>query len=224
MRRDLARRFRQSSATINAAITVSRVSPISPNFLRNPSMRAIDVLRPACLQMIFLPVLAGEAELAAGDGGFTGPCHVRLEFIRSRPAPIGSWRWPHPAAGDLAVGAFQPARTRGFAVERRGEPGAVNAERMELVAASPSSPRSASRRRSTAASSASSASASRFTAYRLRFGPSSPASALKNASGGKCLGGELYVLRDPAVNAGAPLCPDVFARLCMARTASAPSH
>ena len=34
---------------------------------------------------------------------------------------------------DLAVGRFQPARARGFAVERGGEPGAVDAERMELA-------------------------------------------------------------------------------------------
>jgi hypothetical protein len=50
----------------------------------------------------------------------------------------------------------------------------------------------------------------------LRFGLSSPVSALKNASGGKCLSEEAYVLRDIAVNAALPIYPDVFEGQCMA--------
>src|ERR1700688_1189099 len=34
---------------------------------------------------------------------------------------------------DLAVAGLQPPRARGFAIERGGEPGAVNAQRMELA-------------------------------------------------------------------------------------------
>jgi hypothetical protein len=38
----------------------------------------------------------------------------------------------------------------------------------------------------------------------------------KNSCGGKCLGEELYVARDPLVNAAATMYPDVFVGLCMA--------
>src|SRR5665213_2179605 len=55
--------------------------------------------------------------------------------------------------------------------------------------------------------------------YRSHFRPASPSSALKNLSGGKDLGEELYVLRDPAVNARRAVYPDVF-EACAWRAAS----
>ena len=68
MRRILRAASASSSATISAAITVSRVSPISPNFLRKLVDAPVEILGER-LQMLLLPVLAGEAELAAGNGG-----------------------------------------------------------------------------------------------------------------------------------------------------------
>ena len=76
---DLRPASASSSATISAAITVSRVSPISPNLRAQLDDALVDVVRER-LQMLLLPVLAGEAELAAGDGGVD----LRHQFFRSR--------------------------------------------------------------------------------------------------------------------------------------------
>src|ERR1019366_281041 len=117
-----------SSATISAAITVSLVSPISPNFLRNssirpsrslasasrwsscPSSQARRYWRPAMVAFTWAisSLVAVQHRLDADDGG--------VQPLR-----------------DLAIGGLQPARARGFAVERGGKPGAVDAQRVELA-------------------------------------------------------------------------------------------
>ena len=122
-----------SSATISAAITVSRVSPISPNLRAQLDDALVDVVRER-LQVLLLPVLAGEAELAAGNGGVDlrhqslhSAASVRLQHRLDR----GDGRVQ--PLGDLAVGRLQPARARGLAVERGGELRAVEAERLQLA-------------------------------------------------------------------------------------------
>ena len=114
---------------------------------------------------------------------------------------------------DLAVGRLQPARARGFAVERGGEPGAVDAERVDLarqpllaaVGLAPALDRGVER-----------VERQRQTLHRLIDRALRRViaiqSALKNSCGGKDLGEEPYVLRDPAVNACAAIYPDVFAQ------------
>ncbi len=129
-RRILRAASANSSATISAAITVSLVSPISPNFLRSSLDALVEILGKR-LQMLLLPVLAGETELAAGNRwrctwamrSHSFDVQHRLDAGDGGVQPLR----------DLAVGGLQPARARGFAVERGGEPGAVDAERVELA-------------------------------------------------------------------------------------------
>ena len=156
-----ARLSASSSATISAAITVSRVSPISPNFAAQLDDALVEVLGER-LQMVLLAVLAGQAELAAGDGGVD--LGHESSLVATFEHGLDRWRSRRRAAARsrgwwLRAGASARSRRRA-----RRRAGAVDAERLHLARPAPSSLRSASRRRSTAASSASSASARRFTA------------------------------------------------------------
>src|SRR5262249_5479975 len=57
----------------------------------------------------------------------------------------------------------------------------------------------------------------RLTAVLIALCSDIASNLLKNSSGGRYLGRELYVLRDHGVNARTRICPVVFAALCMAK-------
>src|SRR5665213_2452110 len=83
--------------------------------------------------MLFLPIFAGETKLAAGNGGgdFSHDSHFDSFLTRQRRL---NRRYRHiEPLGDLAVDGLKLAGARSFAIERRGELGAIEPERMELA-------------------------------------------------------------------------------------------
>ena len=156
-----------SSATVIAAITVKRVSPISPNLARRPPMRAVELAREF-LQVFLLTVFAGHAELPAVDGD----AHLR------HCCSSHSFRIQHVADGcnrlvdaraDLAIGGFE-VFARAVASSSSLASRARSLSSAWTWSESARAARSASRRRSAAASSASSASDKPRRRGRDRFG------------------------------------------------------
>src|SRR3569623_1141082 len=82
--------------------------------------------------MILLPVLAGETVLAPGDGGVDLAHRLAASLVR-RQHRLERGDGGVETLRDLVVGRFQPARTRGLAVERSGEPAAVGSEVVQLL-------------------------------------------------------------------------------------------
>ena len=176
--------------------------------------------------MVLLPVLASEAELAAGDGGVDlrhGTCAHQGHSFASR-----STDWIEVDGGvqplrDLAVGGFQRR-------ERAVSPSSAAASRVRSTPSACTCAPSASSLRSDFAppldrgierverqreplhgrvdGALICAFGSLIAALRI---------ACKNLAVGKRLGQEPYVPRDIAVNAAPGIYPDVFDGLCMAR-------
>ena len=119
-----------SSATISAAITVSRASPISPNWPRKRDDALVEVLgEPA--QMVLLAVLAGHAELAAVDGDVDlRHRHPLNRWLRAR-ADVSIAASSRRATSRLAASRLRARPS--CAVEIGGEPGAVGVERVHLL-------------------------------------------------------------------------------------------
>src|SRR5665647_79247 len=131
MRRILWAASANSSDTIKAAITVRRVSPISPNFVRKSAMRASRSAASACkcsscpssqARRNWRPAMVALTVAMAGS--------LRL-LVDVQHGPDRGDRRVEPL-GDLAVGGFQLARARGLAVQRIGQPGAVETQRLYL--------------------------------------------------------------------------------------------
>src|SRR3974390_1877350 len=81
--------------------------------------------------MLLLTVLAGETELTAGYGG-VHRSHDLLILIGVQHRLDAGDGGVQPLR-DLAVGGLQLSRARGFTVQRGGEPGTINTQRMQLV-------------------------------------------------------------------------------------------
>src|SRR5665213_4458103 len=144
---------------------------------------------------------------------------LTVAIILSRPEPIGWWRWPRPTAARSRGWCFPAGASARF--PHRGPRQAWYDRRLAYGAGSPvplrcgqlragARPRHRARRAQTPTAS---------PHHRSHIRPESPSSAPNNLSGGKDLGEELYVLRDPAVNARRAVYPDVF-EACAWRAAS----
>ena len=164
-----------SSATVSAAITVRRVSPISPNEPRRWLMRSSSCCGELH-QMALLPVFAGHPVLPAVDDDIHLRHRSTCDFGLSTSAVV---RFDHGADAldrhiqaprDFAVGGLDLARARASPIEIGREPRAVARRARAVGATSLSSSRSASRRRSTAAARPSSARARRRVAASIALG------------------------------------------------------
>src|SRR4029077_18983465 len=134
-----------ASAMVSAAITVSRVSPISPNFLRKPSMR-MSRSRASSMRWASWPSSQAMRNCRPLMVTLTWdipppPTHTRLSSRRrlhGRSA-IGPQRAADGFDGlidalrHVAIGGLERAGAGGGLVELAGQPGAVVVERMDLV-------------------------------------------------------------------------------------------
>src|SRR5580704_14759782 len=132
-----------TSAIVSAAITVSRVSPISPNFVRKPSIR---VSRSRASSMRWPSWPSSQAMRNCRPLMVTLTWDIRpppTRFTR-RPAARGRSALGRQHAADgfdglidtlrhLAIGGLERAAAGCSMVKLAGEPGAVVVERMDLI-------------------------------------------------------------------------------------------
>src|SRR5580692_5815413 len=121
-----------TSAMVSAAITVSLVSPISPNFVRKPSIR---VSRSRASSMRWPSWPSSHAMRNCRPLMVTLTWDIassRLSFAAAQHA-ADRFDGVVDALRNLAVGGLERARAGGGVIELAGQPRAIGAERVDLI-------------------------------------------------------------------------------------------
>src|SRR5262249_11903278 len=193
-----------SSATIKAAITVRRVSPISPNLRRRSMMRWSTSFASDCRCSSWPSSQARRnwrPAMVATIWAINSLVQIHHQLDRCNRIV--------ETLGDFAVRCLQPPRARGFAIQCRGESCAIDAESLHLsgkalfTAVSLLSPFNCGIERVEREGQTLDG---RIDCALLRHA----LLRIKKSCGGRYLGQELYVLRNSTVNAWQTICPAVF--------------